>query len=250
MTIEAYSMDRIETELGYDRQMLVVLALLLGCDYEPKGIPGVGKEMACKFLDEYSKSASRDKSISIFDRIRTWPSDEDYVDHNLKFENRIRKAVLQNDCSFPNEGIINEYMTYSKLAQALMSNEKYLVIQWNRPLLCELQFFNEKKQAWPYDYTANKVVPLILRSEEEAQVEMSKRDLRPVRVNAVRRRANAELYEIVWSKMKSSIDRDLSQLHEYVTLEPKEWFDRTYPLIAQVYKQTVEEKKTKRSKIF
>jgi flap endonuclease GEN len=250
MTIEAYSMDKIEGELGYSREMLVLLGLLLGCDYDPKGIPGVGKELACKFLEEFSKSVENNEPTSrILDYARAWSAEDFSVDASLKYENRIRKAVLQNNCDgFPNEDIINEYMTISKLAQALMSNEKYLTIQWSRPLLCELQFFNEKKQAWPYDYTANKVVPLILRYEEETGVDMHRRDLRPVRVNAVRRRNAAELYEIVWSKMRSNIDRDLSQLAEYVTLESKEWFEKTYPQVASVFEESIEKKKSTRSK--
>jgi flap endonuclease GEN len=37
-SIEEYSMVKIESKLGYTREMLISLALLLGCDYDPKGI--------------------------------------------------------------------------------------------------------------------------------------------------------------------------------------------------------------------
>ena len=47
-------MDDIKTSLGLDRQGLVGLALLLGCDYLPKGVPGVGREMALKLFTELS----------------------------------------------------------------------------------------------------------------------------------------------------------------------------------------------------
>ena len=45
-------MDHIEQSLHLDRERLVALALLLGCDYQPKGVPGIGKEMALKLLKE------------------------------------------------------------------------------------------------------------------------------------------------------------------------------------------------------
>ena len=43
-------MSDIHTELGIDRDGLVALALLLGCDYIPKGVPGVGPANAVKLL--------------------------------------------------------------------------------------------------------------------------------------------------------------------------------------------------------
>jgi flap endonuclease GEN len=245
-------MDRIENELGFNREMLVVLGLLLGCDYEPKGVPGVGKELACKFLEElaeFNKSNEKQK-FSILDLVRTWSSTErPYVDNKLKYENRIRKAVLQNCAtdSFPNEQIISEYLSYSKLARALMSDERYLKIRWERPLMSELQLFNETKQAWPFEYTASKVVPLLLRYEDVMQVALHKRDVQPARINAIRRRSGKELYEVVWAKMKSVIDRDLSPLTEYATLESKEWFEGVYPDVARAFKDTVESKKRSKS---
>ena len=249
LTIEAYSMDKIEKQLGYDRKMLIVLGLLLGSDYDPKGIPGVGKEMACKFLDElvlFNKSAekTKQKEFDILNLIRSWPSDDDYMNNNLKYENRIRKAVLQNCASsFPNEEIIQEYLNFSKLAQVLMSDSKYLTIKWQRPIICELQSFNEKKQGWPFDYTANKVVPLIIKYEHMASIDKSKRDLQPERINRSKRRDFREFYEVVWFKMKSNLDRDLSELTEYVTLESKECFEQTYPSIISQYENSIANKK-------
>ena len=43
-------MSQIEDKLGLNRRKLVSLAILLGCDYLPHGIPGVGKETALKLL--------------------------------------------------------------------------------------------------------------------------------------------------------------------------------------------------------
>lgn len=45
-----YNMDDVEASLGLDREKLVGLAVLLGCDYLPKGVVGVGQQMAMKFI--------------------------------------------------------------------------------------------------------------------------------------------------------------------------------------------------------
>jgi len=37
---------------GLTRDSLISLAILLGCDYLPQGVPGVGKEMGMKLVHE------------------------------------------------------------------------------------------------------------------------------------------------------------------------------------------------------
>ncbi|XP_060044396.1 flap endonuclease GEN homolog 1 [Erinaceus europaeus] len=46
--VDCYTMSSIKQKLGLDRDALVGLAVLLGCDYLPKGVPGVGKEQVLK----------------------------------------------------------------------------------------------------------------------------------------------------------------------------------------------------------
>jgi 5'-3' exonuclease len=141
--MEEYSMERIKQVLKYDREMLIVLALLLGCDYDSKGIAGIGKENACKFLNEiveYNEASGEEEKINPLDLIRKW-SKNDYI--GLKYEDRIRKLVFANkgDAPFPNEKIIQEYLTFDKVTQVILSDPKYLIIDWKRPNLQSLQVF-------------------------------------------------------------------------------------------------------------
>uniref|UniRef100_A0A8P4G7G9 Flap endonuclease GEN homolog 1 n=1 Tax=Dicentrarchus labrax TaxID=13489 RepID=A0A8P4G7G9_DICLA len=48
--VDCYKTSKVQTELHLSRENLVGLAILLGCDYIPKGIPGVGKEQALKLI--------------------------------------------------------------------------------------------------------------------------------------------------------------------------------------------------------
>jgi len=136
-------MSIIEKDLKFNREILVVFGLLLGCDYDPKGVPGCGKEMACKFLNEIIES---NEPINIFDKIRKWSTDKNKK--YSKYEEKVRRLALENaqaeNKKFPNENIINEYMTFSKVTQIIMSEEKYLTIKWNRPNLNLFQVFTIK----------------------------------------------------------------------------------------------------------
>ncbi len=48
--MEAYETRRVERDLGLCRNSLVLLALVLGCDYWPCGVPKVGPISAGKLL--------------------------------------------------------------------------------------------------------------------------------------------------------------------------------------------------------
>jgi len=48
--VESYRMDDIFNKLKLDRERLVGLAVMLGCDYLPKGVAGVGREQVMKLI--------------------------------------------------------------------------------------------------------------------------------------------------------------------------------------------------------
>lgn len=242
-TIEEYHMSEIEQQLGYDREMLIALALLLGCDYDQKGISGVGKEMACKFLAEM-----KEKNVkNILDRLRSWSSDKFKTTGASKYEEKIKKLVFTNGSKFPNEKIIKEFLVFSKMSEVLLTEEKYLTIEWKRPNLMAIQIFNDLKQSWPYEYTCEKVVPLIILHEHTID---KFRSVKPLRINRKKRRAFIEYYEVVWSKMDHLEDKDLSDLNEYVTHEKMDLFAMLYPNLIFDFNQENDAKQTKRSMIY
>jgi len=51
-------MHDIREQLHLDRECLVALAVLLGCDYLPKGVPSVGRDLAMKFLSNLPTAES------------------------------------------------------------------------------------------------------------------------------------------------------------------------------------------------
>lgn len=230
--------------------MLVVLALLLGCDYDAKGVPGCGKEMACKFLNELNElKQSYRKSFDVFDILRQWSSSTSSRAYS-KIEDKVRKLALahaQNEgVKFPNEEIINEYMSFSKVSQIILAEEKYLQIEWLRPCLEQFQQFNEKEQGWTLEYSANKLVPLIILFEH-LNSNNEKREITPIEIIKTRRKESVDYYEVKWSKLNSRTDCDLSELNEYITLEKIEIFKEKFPQITNEYQAKIDEKKSTRS---
>nr|XP_040127269.1 flap endonuclease GEN homolog 1 isoform X2 [Ictidomys tridecemlineatus] len=69
--IDCYTMSSIKSKLGLDRDALVGLAILLGCDYLPKGVPGVGKEQALKLIQIL-------KGQSLLERFNQWNEKSSY----------------------------------------------------------------------------------------------------------------------------------------------------------------------------
>lgn len=62
-------MSRMESELGLSRSALVALALLLGCDYCPRGVPGVGRESALKLFRAYQE---QEPGCDPLQKMRSW----------------------------------------------------------------------------------------------------------------------------------------------------------------------------------
>lgn len=49
-SVDVYRMESIEKNLKIGRNKMIALSLLCGCDYDEKGVVGIGKETAFKFV--------------------------------------------------------------------------------------------------------------------------------------------------------------------------------------------------------
>lgn len=88
--VDCYTISSIKSKLGLDRDALVGLAVLLGCDYLPKGVPGVGKEQALKLLQIF-------KGQSLLQRFNQWIEDPCYSVP----QSAPKKVVHCSVCSHP-----------------------------------------------------------------------------------------------------------------------------------------------------
>ncbi|XP_072182130.1 uncharacterized protein [Diadema setosum] len=231
--VDRYSMDDIETKLNLNRRRLVALALFLGCDYLPKGVPGVGKELAMKFF----MSLPRTEDILV--RLQGW---KDGLSPDAQaIERDIRKKSLKVD-GFPNQDVINEFLLDKE-------REPSRQLQWKRPLLTHLQHFNLTKMDWLMEYTEEKVVPLLTLYDLTHVTSNSTTEcLQPAAVVKMRVRQGVQCVEIKWHKPETDKENEENTNPYYTTIENRDLFASVYPNMIQEYMTSKEGKKTKRGK--
>ncbi|NXI69238.1 GEN endonuclease, partial [Anseranas semipalmata] len=89
--LDCYTMSSIKEKLGCDRESLIGLAVLLGCDYLPKGIPGVGKEQALKLIETL-------RGQNLLQRFEQWKEQFQY-DNNPPLT--VKRAIHCSECHHP-----------------------------------------------------------------------------------------------------------------------------------------------------
>ncbi|NXI39128.1 GEN endonuclease, partial [Galbula dea] len=89
--LDCYTMSSIKEKLGCDRESLIGLAILLGCDYLPKGVPGVGKEQALKLIETL-------RGQSLLQRFEQWKEQSQYDDNPLFV---VKRVIHCSKCYHP-----------------------------------------------------------------------------------------------------------------------------------------------------
>ncbi|KAM8952709.1 flap endonuclease GEN homolog 1 [Pelodytes ibericus] len=89
--VDCYEVSSIQARLGLHRESLVALAIFLGCDYLPKGVPGVGREQALKLIETL-------KGENILQRFYQWKKQ---FDDPTMFPKSTKKVVHCTVCRHP-----------------------------------------------------------------------------------------------------------------------------------------------------
>eukprot|EP00062_Callorhinchus_milii_P012104 gi/632958776/ref/XP_007895237.1/ PREDICTED: flap endonuclease GEN homolog 1 isoform X2 [Callorhinchus milii] len=88
--VDCYKMSTVKSELGLERDSLIGLAILVGCDYLPKGVPGVGKEQAMKLIEILNGE-------SLLQRFRLWKREFDgAVTHDTVMKKKVHCSLCQH----------------------------------------------------------------------------------------------------------------------------------------------------------
>ncbi|NXM73249.1 GEN endonuclease, partial [Serilophus lunatus] len=89
--LDCYTMSSIKEKLGCDRESLIGLAVLLGCDYLPKGVPGVGKEQALKLIAAL-------QGQNLLQRFEQWKEQFHYDDNP---PSSVKRIIHCSECHHP-----------------------------------------------------------------------------------------------------------------------------------------------------
>ena len=72
-SVSRYSSSRLRAEVGLSRQRMVIMALLLGCDYNLGGVQGVGREAVTKLFSVWGQGDQGDRGEGEeLERVLAW----------------------------------------------------------------------------------------------------------------------------------------------------------------------------------
>ncbi|XP_067654302.1 uncharacterized protein [Haliotis asinina] len=230
--VESYCMAAIEQDLGISRESLVGVALLLGCDYLPGGVPGVGVDRVIKYLQSL-------KGVDILKRFLQW--EKMTVGQCVsKIELFIRQKSLATQ-DFPQAQVIDEFLS----TQEIVPKQAFT---WRRPHIAKTQEYAETKMEWPPDYTTEKVLPLVTLWDLVHIADRTLKHvpyLKPSRIVKPRVRHGVPVYEVEWFK---SVDDVNTNSEFYTTMEEQGLFTRAFPDLVLQHEEEMGMKKEKKKK--
>uniref|UniRef100_A0A915L2C5 Chromo domain-containing protein n=1 Tax=Romanomermis culicivorax TaxID=13658 RepID=A0A915L2C5_ROMCU len=233
--LECYSSHDIENKLGLNRQKMIALALLLGCDYCPKGVPGVGKERALKFVQSIPFERN---VLNLLDQWKNSMYEETTYDH----EPFIRKRALTLE-EFPQRRIIEEY---SRSRNNVDINSRKVELNYSL-----LRTFLHQKLEWEDQYIAEKIIPIFTLKHltSKAEEDSNRRSIIPkIEIQEIlkrRIRNGRNCFEVRWSKLDDDI---WTEADFYDTIEEENTLLAAYPNIVEKFvaeKLKVTSKKSK-----
>ncbi|KAL3052436.1 hypothetical protein OYC64_005059 [Pagothenia borchgrevinki] len=203
--VDCYKTSRVHTDLNISRENLVGLAVFLGCDYIPKGIPGVGREQSLKLIQML-------KGQTILQRFTQWKEDNAVVSEGVlkkvphchlcrhpgsakaherkgcvlcdskhfcqpqdfdyecpcdwhRFE-ETRQAVSL-EANIRKKTLASQLFPFTEIIKEFLISKDKPVSQFKRrqPNLMLIQKFAYDKMEWPKHYTSEKALVLMTYSE-------------------------------------------------------------------------------------
>ena len=134
---EIINLSDLLDELGIDRDQLICIAILVGTDYNPKGIPRIGQKKALQLVKEHGAPEK------IFEAVKEKIdelSEEDYFDWKVIFSLFAAPKVSEFDISFPE-------LNFSKIKEILVNRHGFSEERIDRQLekLGELKKAKQQK---------------------------------------------------------------------------------------------------------
>ncbi|KAM7538078.1 hypothetical protein Aperf_G00000074568 [Anoplocephala perfoliata] len=192
---EAYFSEHI----GLGRQSLVFLSLLLGCDYWPFGVHGIGRVSALRILAQVDVEEALDRLCR---SSATSPDSDDDVDEI--WSSPTWRKITEGLAECPVTQIVDEFLKPWQERGWQMPSSEHLV--WTRPNIRQAISFCLNFHVFEPLYALAKFIPLlalwIIRSPNaESFAEI----MEPLRIIKKRVVSRVPCYEVEWSRSSDDI---------------------------------------------
>uniref|UniRef100_A0A665WZC1 Flap endonuclease GEN homolog 1 n=1 Tax=Echeneis naucrates TaxID=173247 RepID=A0A665WZC1_ECHNA len=203
--VDCYQASRVQTELNLSREDMVGLAILLGCDYIPKGVPGVGKEQALKLIQTLKgqtllqrfiqwkednagvsaevakkvphcrvclhpgslKAHERHGCILCESKHFCQPQDFDYQCPCEWHQNEQTRQAFSFEANIRKKTLASQQFPFTEIIDEFLICKDKPVSHFKRrqPNMLLMQKFANDKMEWPKHYTSEKVLVLMTYTE-------------------------------------------------------------------------------------
>ncbi|XP_074628888.1 flap endonuclease GEN homolog 1-like isoform X2 [Acropora palmata] len=231
-SVFCYKMDDVESQLDLNREKLVAFAVLVGCDYFPQGVRGVGEEKAKKLISALNHR-------NLLERFDAW-TEELCNDEGLsKIERKImREALKDKNFATRKAQIVDEYYRYTETPPEHC-------LKTTSPDLAGLQNFCKENHWWRGEKFLVKILPLITNWQMTSSIEQNDQTLvQPQRIVKRRVQHKVECYEIEWQNVSL---REFS-CETFVTIERRDMFDMAYSTLVAEFNEEEALKKSSNKK--
>ncbi|KAF2347711.1 XPG-I domain, partial [Trinorchestia longiramus] len=261
-TAELYTQSKILQKLQLDRHALIALSLLLGCDYLPAGVPGVGVASAVTLVTHWGKQGL--DALRQLDKWAHTACDRDAPVAKFKksgnvveLEAAIRDRAVRTP-GFPFREVVSEFQKLLCVPEELQHG-----LSWLQPSVNELVTWCQSKLGWEQNYAISKALQFAGRWYVMHALPTSPSPTGfPLQVEKIVRsckRGGTMCYEVEW-RLSNDTRPPLAQLKSLdagaasasspvlVTIEPQNLVALCLPAVERAFQELKLEKKAKARK--
>eukprot|EP00092_Neocalanus_flemingeri_P006591 GFUD01007106.1.p1 GENE.GFUD01007106.1~~GFUD01007106.1.p1 ORF type:complete len:751 (-),score=215.74 GFUD01007106.1:6-2258(-) len=273
-SVSSFTTKRIRQEVELSRQRMVIMALILGCDYNPGGVCGVGREALVKLFTLWgppgrteldtvmswrdtgeeevnlskpvhcgtcghpgSVGSHRKAGCGVCGTAECGPGIECQCEyHSPQFQLKMAEwSVKKKAVSSPGWPFNIVVQEFYKEPKSLPSK-----FSWTSPRPAEFVEFSVRRMNWVKDYCIEKVVETVVRW----QVRNPHRSLLVIPQHIVKKRIKAgeNMLEVQWAAQDAALPSPL------VACVPSTEFSEAYPQVYQEYEDMLAAKEAAKKK--
>uniref|UniRef100_A0A0X3NI69 Flap endonuclease GEN homolog 1 n=1 Tax=Schistocephalus solidus TaxID=70667 RepID=A0A0X3NI69_SCHSO len=197
-SVVAYDAAKISTDLGLSRERLVLLGLILGCDFWPAGVPGVGAVSARTFVSQSDPAVVR-SCLKLHDSTPT-------ADKPASVQSEVWKKVKDGLCGCPVEEVFEEFLRPCAARGWQLPSKSSII--WSQPRVKLAVEFCIQHLDWTPTYSLVHFIPLFalwrlrLAANSGDQIPPEPTPIRIIRKRSIN---YIPSYEVEWKRLSNDI---------------------------------------------